>query len=115
MGAPRGLFLDFPLGHTAGKKHEPILQKKILLAALAAFEGVQTPGEIIEMPFRWSEDESWRAHPMGGGRKTDSPTSSDDDVRTPRVDVPQYQDPGDEEAFQRQHEHGPCGTCVGAE
>ena len=68
VGTPRGVFLDFPLGHTAGKKHEKAMQREILLESLAAFEEMKTPGEIKSLPFRWSEDESWRENPMGGGR-----------------------------------------------
>ena len=33
---PRAVFLDYPLGHTTGKPHEPALQRDILLQALDA-------------------------------------------------------------------------------
>ena len=116
VGTPRGVFLDFPLGHTAGKKHEKAMQREILLESLAAFEEMKTPGEIKSLPFRWSEDESWRENPMGGGRKeAGSSEDGSNDFRTPRVETPQYQEPDDEAAFERQHEHGACGSCVGAE
>ncbi|MEE3327660.1 MAG: hypothetical protein VX252_10015 [Myxococcota bacterium] len=92
------------------------MQREILHEALTAFEEIETPGEIKALPFRWSEDESWRENPMrGGGEKRRSSEKTDNDFRTPRVDIPQYQMPEDEEAFERQHEHGACGLCVGAE
>ena len=111
---PRGVFLDFPLGHTAGKKHEPSLQRNILLDALAAFGETRTPGEIKRLPYVWSEDESWRENPLGGGERQQK-QGTRDDFRTSREPLPQYQEPEDEEAFDFAHHHGACGTCVGAE
>ena len=116
MGTPRSVFLDFPLGHTAGKKHENEMQREILTEALSAFQDMKQPGEVKQLPYQWSEDESWRENPMSGGRKEKrSSGKTDGDSRTPRVDIPQYQDPEDEEAFERQHANGACGLCVGAE
>ncbi|MCH2185934.1 hypothetical protein MK280_08680, partial [Myxococcota bacterium] len=60
-----------------------MLQQEILLEALAAFEEIQVPGEIKALSHRWSDDESWRAHPMGGGQREDSDSSEGNDVRTP--------------------------------
>ena len=116
VGTPRSVFLDFPLGHTAGKKHESGMQREVLIEALAAFQEMKEPGEVKTLPFQWSEDESWRENPMGGGRKEE--TSNDQggsDFRTPRVDIPQYQEPEDKEAFEQQHKDGACGLCVGSE
>ena len=77
---------------------------------------MKQPGEVRHLPYRWSEDESWRENPMDGGRKEKrSSEKTGGDSRTPRVDIPQYQDPEDEEAFERQHANGACGLCVGAE
>ena len=116
VGTPRSVFLDFPLGHTAGKKHESEMQREILIEALSAFQDMKQPGEVRHLPYRWSEDESWRENPMAGGRKQKSASEEGkDDFRTPRFETPQYQDPEDEEAFEKQHENGACGLCVGAE
>lgn len=111
---PRGVFLDFPLGHTAGKKHDPLLQQSILLDALTAFEENRIPGEIKELPYRWSANENWREKPLGGGGKRNEQDASSD-FRTSREPLPQYQTPEDEESFLRTHHDGACGTCVGAE
>jgi hypothetical protein len=77
---PRAAFLDYPLGHTAGKPHEPVLQREILLQALAAFTSLTEPGRVKMLPFRWSEEHAWQATAQRGP-----------DDRRPRYDTPQYQ------------------------
>jgi hypothetical protein len=84
VNPPRAAFLDFPLGHTTGKPHEPQLQRAIVASALGAFEELDTPGSVKILPFRWSEDESWKARVFAGG-----------DERRPRFDTPQYQNEED--------------------
>jgi len=37
VNPPRAAFLDFPLGHTAGKPGDPELQRAILADALSSF------------------------------------------------------------------------------
>ncbi len=56
---PRTVFLNFPLGHQVGKKFEPELQKSILKDALNALNTITVPGTIIELPYRWADDDSW--------------------------------------------------------
>ncbi len=77
---PRTAFLDYPLGHTTGKPHEPALQRDILLQALEAFASLTEPGSVKMLPFRWSEDQAWQATAQRGR-----------DDRRPRSDTPQYQ------------------------
>jgi hypothetical protein len=77
---PRAAFLDYPLGYTTGKPGEPELQRRILLEALGAFASLSSPGTVKTLPFRWSEDESWKERAFAGG-----------DDRLPRYDTPQYQ------------------------
>jgi len=59
---PRAVFLNFPLGHQAGKKFEPELQKDILRDALDALATIKEPGTILELPYRWSDDDTWEEH-----------------------------------------------------
>ena len=80
VNPPRAAFLDFPLGHTTGKPHDPELQREILAAALEEFRTIETPGSIRMLPFRWSVDDSWQETALIGG-----------DRRSPRHDTPQYQ------------------------
>ena len=84
VNPPRAAFLDFPLGYTAGKPHASDLQRRILVEALSSFETMTAPGSMKELPFRWSEDEEWKAKAFAEG-----------DDRTPRHDTPQYQDEED--------------------
>jgi hypothetical protein len=81
---PRAVFLDFPLGHTTGKPDAPKLQREILVAALAAFDTLTTPGEVVRLPFRWAEDNTWKETAMSSG-----------DQRTARYDTVQYQEEDD--------------------
>jgi len=84
VNPPRAAFLDFPLGHTAGKPHDPEMQRQIVAGALSSFETMTAPGSVKELPFRWSEDEEWKAKAFAEG-----------DDRAPRHDTPQYQEEED--------------------
>lgn len=76
---PRAAFLDYPLGHTTGKPHQPELQREILVQALEGFTSLTVPGSIKMLPFRW-DDEDWKRTAMMDG-----------DARVTRHDTPQYQ------------------------
>ncbi len=77
---PRAAFLDYPLGHTTGKPHEPALQRDIMLQALSAFTALTVPGSVHCLPFTWSADQAWQATAQRGP-----------DDRRPRHETPQYQ------------------------
>ncbi|MGH7962935.1 MAG: hypothetical protein ACRERD_14075 [Candidatus Binatia bacterium] len=99
VNPPRAAFLDYPLGHTTGKPHQPELQHQILVQAFAAFTSLTVPGSISMLPFRWSEDDDWKRTAMMEG-----------DTRVPRYDTPQYQN---EEDRRRAQENNPetCPAC----
>ncbi|MGE3536984.1 MAG: hypothetical protein AB7N91_06025 [Candidatus Tectimicrobiota bacterium] len=80
VNPPRAAFLDYPLGHTTGKPHEPVLQREILRQALGALTALRVPGAVKMLPFCWSEDPAWQADAQRGP-----------DDRRPRYDTPQYQ------------------------
>lgn len=84
VNPPRAAFLDFPLGHTTGKPHDPELQRAILVEALDAFVSLREPGSVKRLPFEWADDDAWKATAMTGG-----------DARTPRDATPQYQNEDD--------------------
>ena len=46
VNPPRGVFVDYPLGHTAGKPNQPELQREILMAALEAFNALTEPDSL---------------------------------------------------------------------
>lgn len=96
---PRAAFLDYPLGHTTGKPHEPALQRDILVQALEGFTAMTVPGSLKVLPFRWSADDDWKRTAMMNG-----------DSRTPRHETPQYQN---DEDRRRAEENSPeaCVVC----
>lgn len=59
---PRAVFLNFPLGHTAGKPGDRALQLEILRQALALSAAMTEPGSIARLPFEWDDpqDPRWR-------------------------------------------------------
>jgi hypothetical protein len=107
VNPPRAVFVDFPLGHTTGKADEPELQRDILRQALAFFETLTTPGQIVELPFRWAETDAWKA-PQG----TAGGEMSDDDDRTARRPEPQYQLEEDQRLAEVALAAGGCEGCV---
>jgi hypothetical protein len=95
VNPPRAAFLDYPLGHTTGKAHEPELQRSILFDALDAFRSLREPGSVKMLTFRWSDDDTWKAAALNQG-----------DDRQPRYDTPQYQTEEDRRRAEA------CGVCV---
>jgi hypothetical protein len=110
VNPPRAAFVDFPLGHTTGKPHEPELQRSILVEALRAFEAIAEPGSVATLPFSWAENDAWkdlvmRPDPERGG-------ASAVDERTERTDAPQYQTEHDRERAEAALARGGCRGCV---
>jgi hypothetical protein len=99
VNPPRAAFLDYPLGHTTGKPHQPALQREILLQALEAFTSLTTPGSVKMLPFRWSTDEAWKETAQRGP-----------DDRRPRYDTPQYQ--SEEDRQRAESNYSPCVVCT---
>lgn len=58
---PRAVFLDYPLGNPAGRPHDPDNQRAVLRDALHVLETTREPGTIVDLPYRWSDDEAWKA------------------------------------------------------
>lgn len=100
INPPRAAFLDFPLGHTTGKPHDPGLQREILIEALDAFVSLTVPGSVKMLPFQWSADASWKETAQRG---------SEDD-RLPRYDTPQYQSEEDRVSAEKNAFLG-CTIC----
>jgi len=97
---PRAAFLDYPRRHTTGKPDAPDLQRRIMLEALDAFTSLTSPGTVKVLPFRWSEDESWKDRVFAEG-----------DDRLPRRDTPQYQSEEDRRLAEKAGAP-PCPVCV---
>ena len=93
VAPPRAVFLDFPLGHTAGRPHALTEQVEILESALTYFEQSVTPGEIQALPFYWAENDDWKASVMQV--PTSAAEQAEADYRLERFDTPQYQTESD--------------------
>lgn len=98
VNPPRAVFLDYPLGHTAGKAKDPALQRKIVAAALAAVGELEQPGAVKMLPYRWSDDDDWKRETMLNG-----------DTRSHRSSSPEYQCEADRALAAAA---GDCPTCV---
>jgi len=57
-------------------------QRDVVRDALAAFESITTPGEILTLDYRWSDSDRWKA---------ETTDTSSGDTRAPRDLSPQYQ------------------------
>ena len=60
VNPPRAVFLNYPLGHQAGKPDDAQNQRAIVGDALHAFDTISEPGTIIELPYVWDpNDRLW--------------------------------------------------------
>ena len=103
--APRAVYVDFPLGRTAGKPDDGEMQRGIMRAALEVLRDATMPGEITQLPYRWAETDDWKESVMrpklgaaGGGHEDD---------RVERRPTPQYQTQADAALADPD-----CPTCV---
>jgi hypothetical protein len=97
---PRSAFLDFPLGHTAGRPDEPEEQVSIMRDALALFGSIAEPGQIVPLDYAWPEPWKHEARALK-------------DHRTPRHDTPQYERDADRAAaVARFGEEIACAVCA---
>ena len=55
MSVPRIAAIEYPLGRTLGQPCDTVGQLAVLEATLHAMETIQTPGEIVHLPFEWPE------------------------------------------------------------
>ena len=85
---PRAVFVDYPLGHSAGKAFDQADQLAIVRAALDGFTTLTAPGAVLRLPNVWG-DEAWRA---------EAASTDGEDSRQPRDETPQFQLPADRDA-----------------
>ena len=100
------VYLDFPLGHTAGRAHDVQSQKDVVMAALSLLEEARDPGSATTLPQRWSNDDAWKDTVMRPKAIADREGAFDDD-RVERFATPQYQESEDADLVT-----GDCPTCV---
>jgi len=115
VNPPRAVFLDFPLGHTSGRAHDPALGLEIARGALAAFADAEAPGWVHDLPFHWADDDSWKDSVMQPVDPETVGTDGSDDERSERRDTPQYQSADDVAAAERTHGGEQCLVCKGVD
>lgn len=86
VNPPRAVFIDFPLGHTAGKAGDKAGQRRIMIDTLSALDSIQVPGTIRVLPYRWADTDEWKDSVM----RPDTRGQHTDD-RTEREEGPQYE------------------------
>lgn len=90
---PRAAFIDYPLGHTAGKPDNPADQYEVLKGALGLLETVTEPGTIVDMDRNWDDiDPDWKAKTINDDQS---------DTRGVRDETPRYQYPEDKVRAER--------------
>ena len=122
---PRSVYLDYPLGRTAGRPHEPELNLQVLRDTFAAFENLGVPGSMAHLRHRWSDNDRWKDKVFAPATKAaDLPESAVpngeapakdtyDDDRTARHPTPQYQTEEDAAAARASHDGEDCLVCAG--
>lgn len=85
---PRAAFVDYPLGHTAGKPFDRADQRSVIAGALRGFETLREPGGVVVLPNQWGDD-AWR---------TEATSTEARDTRQARDTTPQWQLAADREA-----------------
>jgi D-proline reductase (dithiol) PrdB len=67
---PRTVFVKWPFGHPLGEPDNVKQQRAVVLEAFKALYAIKTPGEIVDLPFRWrrhdydSYEEPGTFHPI---------------------------------------------------
>ena len=87
--APRATFVDYPLGHSAGKPFDAADQSGIVRAALEGLQDMTQAETIRQLPNQWDTVGQWRADAMRADRG---------DTRQRRDETPQFQHAADREA-----------------
>lgn len=82
---PRAAFVDYPLGHSAGKPGNSADQLDVVRQALCGFEMLTAPGGLLRLPNVWETSE-WTL---------EASSSDGGDTRQPRDDTPQFERPDD--------------------
>ena len=111
VNPPRAVFVDYPLGHTAGRVGEPALNRAIVAAALHALSD-DTPGRITDLAHRWADTDDWKDRVMQVSESSSGEKRADDD-RVGRHATPQYQTDEDAVAATHAHEDHECLVCAG--
>lgn len=53
---PRSIFLKWPYGHPLGEPFNVKQQRAVLERAFDTLKTAQTPGDIVNLPYRWRKE-----------------------------------------------------------
>jgi hypothetical protein len=53
---PRTVFLHWPFGHPLGEPFNTAQQRTVLVAALDNLYSISTPGQIVDLPYKWKRE-----------------------------------------------------------
>ncbi len=53
---PRTVFLPWPFGHPLGEPFNVAQQGIVLIATFDALYSISTPGEIVDLPYKWKRE-----------------------------------------------------------
>lgn len=67
VSPPRSAFLNFPIGHQAGKPFDRQGQQQIVGDALRLLETASEGGTIVDLPYDWGGDWEATARTSGVG------------------------------------------------
>ena len=59
IGPPRSVYVHAPLGHQTGTPGASEANRALVHAALVAGLGIERPGEIVSLAWRWPDDDGW--------------------------------------------------------
>jgi hypothetical protein len=109
------VFVDLPLGHTTGLPHDASGQRTLLAEGLTAALRLTEPGSIVDLPYRYVDDD-WKTEPLGWSRRRQddgSTAAASGDTRTARSPEPRYQNQADRDAAERVAWDQQCRVCIG--
>ena len=117
VNPPRAVYIDYPLGHTAGKPNDSAGQRRIMLKTLQALEASQSPGTFVDLNEQWLADDSWKDRVMRPAPEDDAQSETWDgedkrshaDDRVARHATPQYQTAADALAAP---DPSQCASCL---
>jgi hypothetical protein len=109
---PRAVFVDWPLGHTSGRPHDPVTNTLLMGATVAAFEELGEPGTIVDIDLPWAETDDWKDRVMRPASH-DAKSHQRADDRVERHATPQFQTDEDAAAAHALHAGRDCLVCAG--
>ena len=74
VGPPRSVYVHAPLGHQTGVPDAAEGNRTLVRDALAAGLGLERPGQIVRLAWRWPDDDDWEARAY---TPEHTPTSAD--------------------------------------